>query len=165
MVEIRKIRGATAERVANAVREGLKKVDFDARVDVENSTSVKVSGVRLSNAHIEKHGKNISPHSGRLGNVLGWNDWVKFNNMVNSALDKLKASANAHSLGGKFKIREGKRAYTEADWEALGNRNVGSMINPVYARDSWVSEETPKIFVKGRWKVKKASDKNLSKVI
>jgi len=97
--------------------------------------------VRLSKEHIRKHGYNISPSTGRRGNILGWNDWVRFNNTVNNVMDKHSISANVSSLGGKFKIRKGTNAMTEADWESLAGENVGSMMQPVARRDAWHSEK------------------------
>lgn len=159
MVEIRKLRGATSNEVAYELRKGLDELGFTGSVEKINPTAVKASQIRLGDKHIRKYGYNISPYGvmtgeTRRGRVLGWRDWVNFNKMVNDVLDKLGASANAHSLGRKFVIRKGKRRYTEADWQDLAYENVGSQMYPVMRKDAWVSEETPRTLIKGRWKRK-----------
>lgn len=103
-------------------------------------SSIDFHGIRLSTEWMKEHGHNVSPFTGRRGNVLGWKDWVRFNNAVNKVMDKYNISANVSSLGGKFKIREGRMKYTEDDWEGLADENVGSMMSPVSRRDAWRSE-------------------------
>ena len=111
------------------LEKNLREQGFDFTIEKEIPlNSFNFSGVRLSNDYIKKHGYNISPYTGRRGRILGWNDWVRFNNAVNKVMDKHRISANVSSLGGKFKIRNGGIAYTESDWEGLAEENVGSMM-------------------------------------
>lgn len=144
MMEITKIRGADSARVADAMRQALDKRGYTANISTPTSTSVRIQNVRLGDKIVSKHGYNISPYTARRGRILSWNDWVDVNNTTNKILDIMKVSANAKSLGGKFRIREGTRAYTEDDWEDLKYDNVGSMVNPIERGEAWKSEGIPR---------------------
>jgi len=85
-------------------------------------------------------GHNVMWPRGRRTRSLSWADWVEFNGLVNAVLDEFKVSANVSTLGGKFIIRRGTRAYTEADWAHLGYQNVGSTYQPVARKDYIVKE-------------------------
>lgn len=142
-------------RVDDKVMDELKYAGFRAELDKElhgqgfqyyideksHRQSLDFRGIRLSKSWIGKHGHNVSPYTGRRGSILGWSDWVRFNNTVNKVMDKFGMSANVSSLGGKFKIREGTKAMTEKDWEGLGEENIGSIVSPVKRREAWVSEK------------------------
>lgn len=120
----------------------LRKAGFDHRLEhVKPLNSFSFGGIRLTSEYVKEHGYNISPFTGRRGRVLGWKDWVRFNNTVNKVMDKYNISANVSSLGGKFKIREGRMKYDEDDWEPLGEENIGSMMEPVARKDAWKSEK------------------------
>lgn len=125
------------------LKKALKEQGFDFYIDKEKPlNSFNFSQVRLSGEYVKKYGYNVSPYEPhRRGRILGWKDWVKFNNTVNQVLNKHRISANVSSLGGKFKIRKGGIAYGESDWEGLAEENVGSMVQPVARRDAWMSEK------------------------
>ena len=124
------------------LRKTLQSEGFDYAIEEKAPRqSFNFSGVRLSSDWVGKHGYNISPYTGRRGRILGWQDWVRFNNTVNKVMDKYNISAKVSSLGGKFKIREGRLAMTEDDWEGLAEENVGSIMEPVSRRDAWRSEK------------------------
>lgn len=124
------------------LQDELKKQGFNFYVDVISPyNSFKISDVRLSEGYTKKYGYNVSPYTGKRGNILGWNDWVRFNNTLNKVMDRHRVSANAQSLGGKFIIRKGGVPFTESDWEELAEENVGSMVRPVSRREAWVSEK------------------------
>jgi hypothetical protein len=121
----------------------LKKEGFDAYMDAPSpKQGINISNVRLSDEYIKKHGYNVSPYTGKRGRVLGWKNWVSFNNTLNHVMNRHKISANARSLGGKFVIREGGVAYTEDDWSHLAQENVGSIMRPITREEAWVSEGT-----------------------
>ena len=142
-MKITRIDGANPQFVGNAVKEALKEAGYDSYVDVKGSM-VNLSYIRLSSDYIQKYGRNVSPYTGRHGNVLGWGNWVEVNNIINKTLDKMGVSANVSSQHGKLKIREGTHAFTERDWEEWGERNVGSIMNPIRARDAWIPENPEK---------------------
>lgn len=124
------------------LRKALTDAGFDYQVkDMKIPNSFTVSQVRLSDDYVKKHGYNISPYSNRRGRVLGWKDWVRFNNTLNTVMDRHRISANATSLHGKFKIRKGGVAYTESDWEGIGEENVGSQMNLIRRKEAWRSEK------------------------
>lgn len=137
-MQITKIRGATNREIQDAVSATLNSLDMKANLSSRTSTSVDVRNIRNKESH------NVMPYSEQMGygksrrtNTLTWDEWVKVNNAINDALDRHHASANVHSLGGKFKIRHGQKRYTAEDWDSLGEENVGSMVNPVRRKD-WV---------------------------
>jgi len=144
---IRRISGADNRVVANKIGEALRKLDYDAYASPEGSKIVKIEDVRLSNRWVKRYGYNISPYTGHRGRILGWKNWVQINNTINKVLDKLGASANISSRTpqGKFKIREGKKKFTEEDWEERGYDNVGSVVNPVQRRDAWLPEAPERV--------------------
>ena len=140
---IRKIRGASAQDVARNVQSKLSSLGYNASVSPKTATSVNIQNIRLSDSYIKQHGYNY--HTGmylagdskkpKRTHILAWKNWVEVNNSVNSVLDNMKVSANASSLGGKFKIRDGNISYGEEDWESLGYENVGSMMNPISRKE------------------------------
>jgi len=85
-------------------------------------------------------GYNVHARTGKRTRSLSWADWVEFNAVVNEVLDHFRVSANVSTLGGKFVIRRGKKAYTEDDWRDLKYENVGSMMQPMSREESIVHE-------------------------
>lgn len=144
-MKITRIRGSDADSVASAVQSSLSAKGYDVMVEPKTSTSVSIRKVRLGKPILETSGYNISPYTNRRGRVLGWRNWVEVNNTINETLDRMNVSANASSLGGRFKVREGKTAFTEDDWEDLKYENVGSVVNPLKRVDAWASEGKPAI--------------------
>jgi len=142
---IRRIVGADNKLVAQKIGDALRKLDYDAYVSPEGTKAVRLQTIRLSDKWVKKYGYNISPYTGHRGRILGWENWVQVNNTINAVLDKLGVSATASSLHGKFKIREGKRKFTEDDWEELGYDNVGSLVNPVQRKDAWLPEAPERV--------------------
>ena len=126
----------------NDLQAELRKAGFDAYVNAPSPTQgVTISDVRLSEDYVKKQGYNVSPYTGRKGKILGWKNWVAFNNTLNKVMNRHKISATAKSLGGKFMIRKGGVPYTAEDWEGLKEENVGSMMKPVTRGEAWVSEK------------------------
>jgi hypothetical protein len=124
------------------LQDELRKQGFSFYTEVVSPyNSFKISDVRLSEEWTKKHGYNVSPYTGKRGSILGWKDWVRFNNTLNNVMNRHRISANAQSLGGKFTIRKGGVPMTESDWEALAEENVGSMVRPVPRREAWISEK------------------------
>ncbi len=130
-------RGLMIGLVAEMKKQGYVSM---TKVKAPTACSFSMSDFRLSQKLVDKEGFNISPFTGRRGRILGWEDWVKVNNAINRVMDKKKVEAKVSSLGGKFMIREGKRAFKRRDREPLGYENVGSMMNPVQRRDAWHRE-------------------------
>ena len=85
-------------------------------------------------------GYNVHSSHGRRTRALSWSDWVEFNEIVNQVLDALGVSANVSTLGNKFIVRRGKKAYTEDDWRDLKYENVGSMMQPMSREEVIVHE-------------------------
>ena len=135
MMEVNKIRGADVDAVANAVDAKIKGMGYAGWVNKKSGTSFDYRNIRkekgIKNIMVSDAGYFGQPSKGyHRTKALSWNDWVKVNNAVNDVLDRLNVKANVHSLGGKFKIREGDLRYSESDWESLGEENVGSQMNP-----------------------------------
>jgi len=127
--EILKIKGASPSAVADAVVRALMARGFTLHAYPMSSTKVNISNVRVDP---KVRGYNISPYTEHRGSVLGWNDWVEFNNTVNDVLDSMGVSAKVQSLKGKFPIRDGTRRYVEEDWVRMGlhGENVWRHENP-----------------------------------
>jgi hypothetical protein len=140
-MRITKIRNADKGKIIDELNKDFKNKGYQAYVSSTNG-AVSISGIRLSDEYVKKYGYNRSPYTGRRGKVLGWQNWVEVNNTINNVLDRLGASANASSLHGRFKIREGNKRFTEMDWENLAYENVGSVYQPVYRKDAWLPEDT-----------------------
>jgi len=151
-MEIRKIVGADKEIIKEKLTSALKKLGYDFKVSPKGA-GFEIRNIRLSDDYVKKHGYNFSPYTGRRGRILGWQNWVEVNNTANIILDKLHAGANIKSLGGKFRIREGKHAFTESDWEDKGYENVGSMVEPITRKEAWQPEHELE-----RWKAKKLAE-------
>lgn len=132
----------TCSAVVSSIQNTLKRKGYDNEIDSRtNACSFNISNIRLNQEYVDNKGRNVSPWSGRRGRILNWDNWVEVNNTINGVLDKYGLSANASSLHGKFKIREGTKKYTENDWKSLGTENVGSEMQPVMRRDAWASEK------------------------
>ena len=142
---IRRISGADNKVVSKKIGEALRKLDYDAYASPEGSKAVWIQDVRLSGKWVKRYGYNVSPYTGHRGRILGWKNWVQVNNTINKVLDRLGVSATASSLHGKFKIREGKKKFTEEDWEELGYDNIGSVVSPVQRRDAWLPEAPERV--------------------
>lgn len=116
-----------------------------------SGSRINLSNCRLTEKYVKKYGRNVKTNTyglgerakthKRRGRVLGWEDWVEFNDAVNDVLDELNISANVKSLGGKFNIREKRQRKTRADWRPLASENVGSMMYPQTRRDAWSPEK------------------------
>jgi hypothetical protein len=146
---VKSIKGSDLQTVKEEIAKKLKERGYDADVFITGG-HVEIRGVRLSEKYLDEYGYNVSPYTGRRGNVLGWDNWVDVNDTVNSVLDRMNVSANVQSLGGKFKIRKGRTAMTEDDWQDLAYENVGSIMQPVYRKDAWQSEGIPRKRLKKR---------------
>lgn len=140
-MQITRIMGEDPNRLANEIDSSLRNNGISCFVSTPTSSSIRLQNCRLTDDYVNKHGYNISPYSGRRGRVLNWDNWVTVNNTINKVLDRHDVSANASSLHGTFQIREGKKAFTEDDWEHLGWQNVGSVMSPVSRREAWSSEK------------------------
>jgi len=145
IMDIRRIKGARASEVARIIQARLRRNGYSSSANPVSSTGVNVSDIRLSQEYINKYGHNVSPFSGRRGRYLGWDNWVQVNAIINKALDEAHISANVKSLGGKFRIREGRKRFTRSDWEGLSGENVGSMVRPVAREDAWYPENPEKV--------------------
>lgn len=144
-MDIRRIKGAKAIEVAHVIQARLRRNGYDSYAMPVSGTGVNVSNIRLSSNYIRKYGRNLSPYTGRRGNVLGWDNWVHVNAIVNKALDEAHVSANVQTLSGKFRIREGKKKFTRKDWEQFAGENVGSVVHPVAREDAWLPENPQKV--------------------
>lgn len=136
---ISSITGASVDTVAFNVSRALRDKGFFAEVYVKGPKSVNISNVRLDTA---RHGKNVyyTDRGSRRGNILGWYDWVAFNNTVNDVLDLLGVTAKVTSLNGQFVVRDASGRKFSRDWAHLKYRNVGSMMFPVEAAIQWSPE-------------------------
>lgn len=139
-MEITKIRGAANQEIADAVNTAISSLGMKANVSTKTSTSVDVRNI------INRESHNVMPYSERAGygksrrtSTLTWNEWIAVNNAINDVLDRHHASANVHSLGGKFRIRQGNKRYTAEDWDDIGDENVGSQVNPVRRKERVLS--------------------------
>lgn len=169
---ITSIKGTDEEkaRLVYELRQQLMELGYDAEV-FRKGAGISLGQVRLNDERILERGYNVNQFSGRRGRYLTWDDWVEVNNAINQIFDDMKISANIKSLGGKFVIRKGDKAYTEDDWEDLAYENVGSQMRPMQRRDIYESEEeayrkTPSgKLVKTSVKPKKKKAKNKSEFI
>lgn len=139
-MEITRIKGESREVIIDKLQNAFKDIGFNVHIHPVDKR-IHLSDFRLSDKWVEKKGYNVSPYTGRKGRILGWKNWVKVNDTINKVLDKLHVSANVHSLHGKFRIREGKKKFTEEDWEDFARENVGSIVEPVSRRNAWLSEK------------------------
>ena len=128
------------DRIRQDLNDEMLQRGIDCSVFELTGTSINLSDCRLTREYIDKYGYNQSPHTGRRGGILGWQDWVEFNDALNDVMDRHGMSGNASSLGGKFKIRSGDQRFTEKDWRDLEQENVGSYMQPVAREDAWDSE-------------------------
>ncbi|MHA3965110.1 MAG: hypothetical protein AM325_016405 [Candidatus Thorarchaeota archaeon SMTZ1-45] len=131
---------AEKSKVVSDLNRSLRAKGYDFNTWTPTGTSIDLRNFRLSDEYVKKYGYNISPYSQRRGRILGWMNWVEVNNTVNAVLDKHKVSANAKTLGGKFKIRRGFKKFTKDDWEEFAYENVGSIMEPVMRKDAWRPE-------------------------
>jgi hypothetical protein len=142
--QITRIQGtADKQELANELQRLLKHRGYDAMVYVDKG-HIELRGVRLSEEYLDTKGYNISSSTGRRGRILNWENWVEVNDTINDVMDKYNVSANASSLGGKFKIRQGTKRFGRDDWEELETENVGSIMNPVYRTEAWQPEGVPR---------------------
>src|SRR3972149_943598 len=144
MTLITKLKGANAEEIASDLRNRLTVEGYKANISIRNPTSVNIQNIRRAksdNLHTVSYRMGYSK-TPKATNILTWDNWVEVNNDINRILSKKKASANVKSLGGKFKIREGIKEYTEEDWEHLKYENVGSQMNPITRENSIISTKT-----------------------
>lgn len=151
-MEITRIRGERKDVIIDRLENTIKNLGYDVTVEPADA-KIMISDVRLSDKWIAERGYNISPYTGRRGRILGWKNWVKVNNTINKVLDELDVSANVRSLHGMFMVREGKKKFTEDDWEERAYDNVGSVIHPVMRKDAWLSEKDYE-----DWKAKKLAE-------
>jgi hypothetical protein len=128
-------------QLMRTVERAFKSRGYECRTQKKSVTAFMVSDIRLSQSYINRFGYNVSPWTGRRGRILGWDNWVEVNNLINAVFDNFVYSAKIDSLGGKFKIRDGNRAYTERDWDPIGWENAGSMMRPITRRDMWLPED------------------------
>jgi len=141
-MEITKIRGATNREIYDAVESGLSKIGMKANLSTKTSTAVDVRNIRNKDSHNVMVRNELAGYGkSRRTSALSWNEWIKVNNTINDILDSFNASANVHSLGGKFRIRQGMKRYTPDDWESLGEENVGSQVSPISRKDYILSAD------------------------
>lgn len=59
-----------------------------------------------------------------VGRWLEWDDWIKFNNLINSALKNIDADvwSEPHDVKGRFWIRKGLSKRVRYDWESNCSR-------------------------------------------
>jgi len=119
-----------ASMVEQDFREEMNKLDIRFDSDWRNNYSTWKTSQFRHNKSV-----NISTYSGRRTNILNWQDWVNVNNAFNKVMNKHHVSANVSTLGGKFKVRQGTKAFDEQDWEFLSGENVGSQMRPVLRED------------------------------
>lgn len=139
-----KLKEGEINRLARSIKSRLNKKGYDCKINLRGS-NFELHGCRLNDQYVKKHGRNLSPYAERWGKtrrgrVLGWNNWVQVNNAVNAVMDEKNVCGKIDSLHGKFKVRDGKRKYTEDDWEDLGCENVGSEMYPMQRCEAWRSE-------------------------
>lgn len=128
----------------SAVGKKLADLGYDYNIEsVTHKCSFRVTNIRLADKKLQEDGYNISPYTGRRGRVLNWDNWVEVNNAINEVFDEKKMAGKISSLNNQFKIRDGKTAFTEDEWEEKAYGNVGSQISPVYRKDAWGSEGIP----------------------
>lgn len=132
MTLINRIKKAQPEQIADNVRKNLSNAGYKANVTLQGK-AVNVGQIRLASGHNEQVASTKSGF--RKTNALSWDDWVNVNRLLNKSVDQAHGEANISSLHGKFKIREGKHEFTEADWEDLKYENVGSQMNPITRYD------------------------------
>src|ERR1700684_2985374 len=72
----------------------LDKAGFITQVSIATSSSLRI-GLRMKSfvLDVSKHDRNLKSNT-RLTNLPTWHQRVKFNNIVNSVLNKFKVSAN-----------------------------------------------------------------------
>lgn len=144
-MDIRRIKGSNPVDVARILRNRLKRNGYDSYAEPVGKSGVHLSDIRLSQKYVNRFGRNLSPFTGRRGNILGWNNWVHVNAVINKVFDELGASANISTLKGKFQVREGKKRFTRKDWEQFAGENVGSIVSPVAREDAWLPENPKKV--------------------
>ena len=68
----------------------------------------------------------MGPQKKPRATYLEWDDWIAFHELVNRALNRLKADANVWSnpqdIKGKMWIRKGMKARIHYDWTETRNR-------------------------------------------
>ena len=128
-----------SDNLARKLMKQLEKNGIGCEVNPETSSRLNVTNCRFTQKYVDKYGYNQSPFTNRKGKVLGWQDWVEFNNTLNDTLDNADVSANIKSLGGKFNIRAGDKRFDEDDWERLSYEDVGGSMSPVIREDAWAS--------------------------
>jgi len=148
-MEVRKIEKVTGEKLSKSelielcyeIEKLLSELGFKATADVKNSTCITISGVRVNT---KAWGYNISPYTGRRGNILNFYQWALINYALNVLFDLKEISANIKSLGGLFVIREGTEKARYGDWEHREYDNVGSVFNPIMRVEAWLPENSEK---------------------
>ena len=140
MLYVRKIKGVEPDVLKEKVHKNLIKAGY-SNYTKNKGKGFKISDIRLSKDYIKKYGRNISPYSGRRGNILGWKNWVEVNNIINKTIDSVKGEAKVSSLKDRFMVRDGKRKFHESDWDSLKWENIGSVMNPVPRAEAWYPEK------------------------
>lgn len=91
---------------------------FQTNVGVISDSGIKIGlWMRTFILDTTKHELNLqcNPYQQKLTKLPNWDQRVKFNDIVNSVLNKFKVSANVKS--GPFIIREGLECMTEYHWQ------------------------------------------------
>lgn len=148
-MNITSIKGAPVDEVQIKIAAELHRLGYSTNIKPKTMTSFSISDIRLSPESVAKDGYNYKMGSYLMGfaksprrtTELTWDDWVNVNDAINRILDSMGVYANVSTLGGKFKIRKGKTAYTEMDWEHLLYENVGSQMRPVTREEAIISED------------------------
>ena len=135
-------RGSECDQLRTELQSSLRNMGYQSstKFKMGSACTFYITDIRLNEEYIKEKGYNISPYTGRRGRILGWRNWVEVNNEINRVMDTQDINASVSSLGDKFKVREGSRAFTEDDWDDLAWENVGSMMRPVSRVDAWHSE-------------------------
>lgn len=135
----------------------LNEMGFKATITINTRTQIKISNVRLQT---DKWGYNISPYTGRRGNILNFYQWALVNYAVNVECDLSGLSAKITSLNGHFEIRDGTVKKLYRNWEDMAFDNVGSVVEPIMRIEAWKPED----YAKFTEQYKKALKVLLSKV-
>ena len=132
------------EELEKKLKDALKFKGYDAPISVVNSTALNVGVITLTDAFIEKFGKNIQESTlgkSRRTKHLNYYQYVVVNKTINKVLDEMNVSADVKSWHDKLIIRKGKTSYSADDWEEFEYADVGSMMHPILWCDQNMNEK------------------------
>lgn len=121
------------QRLANVLSVKLAgKFTLDIRVESKKHYRLVFSKVRLREAKLYcgQHPGPCAVGPKRKSTCLEWDDWVRFNDIVNDVLDKANVSADVWSnpqelldKGRRFWIRRGTQRRVKWDWHYADPRD------------------------------------------